>query len=236
MKIDIDGLKAVYPDYVRQKKPNLLKDCPSPKKIVRLLRSGSSAKEATKIIDHISRCSLCFSELEFLLEVFRKEKNFLQEVEKRLPESEGPGHREEPRHKILGWRLDWRAAVIFAGFILVSFFIAKFTIFRPSEIYRAGSLTDIKLVEPAGENVSRAALVFKWKKVNNSTYYVLEFFDQALAPVWKSDRITKEESAAVPKELITTLEVNRLYFWMVTAYLDSGEKISSRLEKFVLKE
>jgi hypothetical protein len=236
MKIDIDGLKAMYPDYVRQKKPISLKDCPSPKKMVRLLRSGSSDKEATKIIDHISRCSLCFSEFEFLLEVFRKEKDFLQEVEKRLSESEGLGHGEKLRRRILGWRLEWRLALIFAGLLLAGFFVAKFLIFQPSEVYRSGSLTDIKLLEPTGDEVSRAALVFRWEKVSHTEYYILELFDQALAPVWNSDRITQEESIALPEELITALEVNRVYFWMVTAYLENGEKISSPLQKIKLKE
>jgi len=245
MKIDIDGLKAAYQDYVRQKTPCSQKDCPSAKKIARLLRSGSSDKEATKIIDHISRCSSCFSEFQFLLEVLRQEKDFIQDIEKRLPSSDEPGNRKANRRRVLGWRLEWRTvvprfswrgALILAGFIMVSFFMAKSFIFQPSEKYRAGSLTVIKIVEPTGEKASKAALVFKWEKVTNSKYYILELFDQALAPVWISGEITKEESAAVSKELMATLEVNRPYFWMVTAYLNKGEKISSRLERFILKD
>lgn len=244
MKIDIDGLKGMYSDSVRQKKPGSLKDCPSPKKIVKLLRSRSSDKEATKIIDHVSRCNFCFSEFEFLLEVFRHEKEFIQEGEKRLPESDRPGPPKRPRQKILGWRLDWsalvphfspRAALILAGFVLVSFFIARYIIFRPPEKYRAGSLIAVKLVEPVGEKVSRGALIFRWKTVYNYQYYILELFDQALAPVWNSGKIN-EEFVALPKELTTTLEVNQTYFWMVTAYLNNGEKISSRLEKIILRE
>lgn len=244
MKIDTDVLKASYQDYVRQKTPSSLKDCPSPKKIVRLLRSGTSDKEATNIIDHISRCSFCFSEFEFVLDVLRQEKDFIQEARKRLLNNETPRHRKECRQKILAWRLDWRtfvprfswrAALILASFIIVALFMAKSLFFRPSEKYRTGSLTGVKLVETAGGKVSRSALVFKWKKVNNSKYYILELFDQALAPVWNSDKIT-EESVALPKELINTLEANRPYFWMVTAFLTDGEKISSPLEKIMLKE
>jgi len=244
MRIDTDGLKAAYQDYVRHKTPSSLKDCPSPKKIVRLLRSGSSDKEATKIIDHISRCSFCFSEFEFLLEVFRQEKDFIQEVKKSLPNNDRSGRRKEPRQKSLGLRLDWRAfiprfswraALLLAGFGLATFFMAKSFIFRPSEKYRTGSLAGIKLVKPVGENIPKAALVFKWKKVNGSNYYTVELFDQSLAPVWNSEKIT-EEFAILPKELATILEVNRPYFWMVTAYLTNGEKISSRLEKFIPKE
>jgi hypothetical protein len=244
MRIDTDRLKAVYQDYIRQKTPSSLKDCPSPKKMVRLLRSRSSDKEATEIIDHISRCSFCFSEFEFLLEVLRQEKDFIQEVEKTLLNSDRPSHQKEPRHKILGWLLDWRtfvprfswrAALILGGVILAGFFMARSLIFRPSETFRGKSLAGVKLVAPVREKIPKAALVFRWKKVNNSKFYTLELFDQALAPVWNSDKIT-EESAVLPKELTMTLEVNRPYFWTVTAYLANGEKISSRLEKFIPKE
>jgi hypothetical protein len=85
------------------------------------------------------------------------------------------------------------------------------------------------------ERIPRSNLIFRWEKVNHSKFYILELFDQALAPVWKSDSITAE-SAALPGELAGTLEVNRPYFWTVTAYLTNGEKISSRLEKFTPDE
>jgi len=244
MRIDTDRLKTVYQDYIRQKTPSSLKDCPSPKKIIRLLRSRSSDKEATEIIDHISRCSVCFSEFEVLLEVLRQEKGFIQEVEKRLLNSDRPGHQRESRQKILGRLLDWRAfvprfswrtALFLGGFILASFFMAKFIIFQPSDTFRSESLAGVKLVDPVSEKVAKAALVFRWKRVDHSKFYILELFDRALAPVWNSDKITVE-SAVLPKKLAMTLEVNRPYFWMVTAYLANGEKISSRLEKFIPKK
>jgi hypothetical protein len=244
MKIDSDGLKAMYQDYVRRKVPSPKTRCPSPEKIVRLLRSGSSNKEATELIDHISRCSLCFSEFEFILDVLRHEKEFIRDVETGLADQGKPNHQKESGLKILGWRLGWRTlfprfswcgALIVAGLFFVGIFVTRSILFHPTEKYRAGSLTAVELVQPAGGRVSKAALFFKWKKVDRSEYYILELFDQALAPIWKSDKIT-EESAALSKELITSLEVNRPYFWTVTAYLNNGEKVPSRLEKFVLKE
>jgi hypothetical protein len=245
MKIDTDGLKAAYQENIREKIPPSPRDCPSPKKIVRLLRSGCSDKEATKLIEHISHCSSCFTEFGFVSEVLRQEKDFVEEVIQRLPDDDQPGRRKERRQRAFGWRSHWRAliprfswsaALILAGTILVGFFVAKSTIFQPSEKYRSGTLPGIQLIEPAGERASRAALVFRWKKVNNSRYYICELFDQALKPIWNSEEITENELAALPKDINATLEVNRSYFWMVTAYLKNGEKISSRLEKFSLRE
>lgn len=245
MKIDTDSLKGAYQKHIRRKPPLSSKDCPSPEKIVRLLTSGCSGKEATRIIDHISRCSYCFLEFEFLLEVFREERDFVQEVRKRLPDSNKPGDRKEPRQKVLAWRLRWRtlaprfswgAALILVGIVLAGFFLAKSVIFQTPEKYRSAPQFEIKLIEPTAEKVSKADLVFRWKKLNNSKYCILQLFDEALRPIWKSDEIAKGESVMVPSDLYSALEVDRAYFWMVTAYLTNGKTISSRLEKFALKE
>jgi len=244
MKIDTNGLRAAYQEHIRERPPLSLKDCPSPKNLVRLLRSGSFGKESTRVIDHISQCSRCFQEFEFLLAVFREEKDFVEEVRKRLADSDKPGSRKEARRKVLGWlhwrtfvpRFSWAAALILVGIILAGFFLARSTIFQTAEKYRSASQSEVKLVEPAVEEVSKADLIFRWKKVNNSKYYIVQLFDEALKPIWKSDEITKEESARAPEDIYATLELNRAYFWMVTAYLRSGERISSRLLKFTLKE
>lgn len=243
MRIDNDGLKDLYRAYVQSKTPSSMKGCPSPKKMVRLLRSKSSSKEATKVVDHISRCRSCFSEFEFLLEVLRKEKDFILEIEKELSRKETSEATKGGRQTIfgsrMGWpylsRFSWRTAFYLAGFVLVCFFVSKFVIFRPSEKYRTGSLMRVELVEPVEKKISKSSLVFKWQNVKNSEYYVLELFDQALSPIWKSEKIAQNETL-LPEEVTKMLEINRSYFWMVTAYITNAEKITSRLEEFVLKE
>jgi hypothetical protein len=235
MRIDSDNLKALYQAYVRSKTPSSTKGCPSPKKMIRLLRSKSSDKEATEIVDHISRCSSCFCEFEFLLEVLRKEKDFIQEVEQMFPGRETCQGRKGNRQKIFGLRMDWRTAFFLASFVLVGFLIAKLVIFRTPEKYRTGSLARVELLQPVEQTISKSSLVFKWEDVRDSEYYVLELFDQALSPIWKSEKIAKN-SAVLPEELAKTLEINRSYFWMVTASITHGEKITSRLVEFVLRE
>ena len=244
MKIDSANLKALYQAYVRSKTPSSLKGCPSPKKMIRLLRSKSSAKEATEIVDHISRCSFCFYEFEFLLEVLRREKDFIQEVEQILPSRETREGQKGNRQTIFGSRMgrrsffsrfSWRTAFFLAGFVLVGFFVSKFVIFRAPEKYRTGSLARVELLQPVEEKISKSSLVFKWEDVKNSEYYILELFDQALSPVWKSEKIARD-SAVLPEELARSLDISRSYFWMVTAHLSNGETIASRLEEFALKE
>ncbi|MGB7297201.1 MAG: hypothetical protein WBC70_16590 [Candidatus Aminicenantales bacterium] len=227
MKIDTDGLKAMFWNPARRKTPSSRAGCPPPEKMVKLLRSRSSGKEAAELIDHVSRCGSCFSEFGFLLDVFRQEKEFIREVEIRT------AGRLERRTLIS--RFSWRPALILAGFLIAGFFMARFIIHRPAETYRTGSPAAVELVKPARENVARAALSFEWRKVDGADYYILDLYDQALAPVWKSDKIF-EETAALPEELAASLEVNRSFFWTATAFLRNGDKVASRLERFVLTE
>lgn len=244
MKIDTEGLKIMYRDGVRRKAPSSKNDCPSPKKMLRLLKSRSSSKESTQLIDHISRCGSCFSEFGFLSDVFRQEKDFVREVEKRIAEREKPGLQEasgpaapekRPREKAFIMRFSWRPVLVLAILVFTGFFMAKFVFFQPAEKFRTGSPAAVKLVKPARENVAKGVLSFEWQKVDNSEYYILELYDQALAPIWKSDKLSAE-TAALPKELSARLEVDRSYFWAVTAFFSNGDKIASRLERFVLKK
>jgi len=244
MRIDSDDLKALYQAHVRSKTPSSLKDCPSPKKMMRLLRSKSSAKEATQIVDHISRCSSCFCEFEFLVDVLRKEKEFIREVEQLARSREArPGRNPDCRTIFglrMGWRplisrLSWRTAFFLAGLVLAGFLVSKLVLFRAPEKYRTGSSTGFELVQPVEKRIPRSSLVFKWEEVEDSEYYILELFDQALTPIWKSGKIN-ENSALPPEGLARTLETNRSYFWMVTACKTTGEKITSRLEEFSLIE
>ena len=245
MKIDTDGLKAAFRDYVRGQAPASIKDCPSPEKMVRLLRSGASDKEATAILDHITRCRSCFSEFEWVRDILRLEKNLVQELEsslaKRADES-SPGR--VPVRKIRPRRPDWRAfiprmswaaALLLAGLIIVSAVVLKTGLFHTSEEYRSPSSAGVKLVEPTRVKVVRSGLVFRWEKVRNCQHYILELFDQALAPIWTSGPIP-EESAPLPGELADSLHIDEPYFWMVTAVLADGERISSPLARIVLKK
>ena len=244
MKIDTDRLKALYRDYVRQKTPASLDGCPSPERLLRLLRSRSSDREATEIVDHISRCRFCFSEFGFVLDVLRQEKEFVRELENRQPLDGRPGPRKGLRQKIFEWRLGWRhliprfswhAALVLAGFVLAGFLITRSVIFRSSETYRGPASAGLELLEPRGDDVSRGKLVFRWNKAANSEYYILELFDQDLTPVWKTGKITAE-SVAPPRDVSAALEVRRPYFWEVTAHLPKGLMVSSPIEKFILKD
>jgi hypothetical protein len=244
MRLDTDRLKALYREYVRQKTPASLDGCPSPERLLRLLRARSPDKEVTELVDHISRCRFCFSEFGFVLDILRQEKEFVRELENRQSAGGGPGPRKGLRRRIFEWRLGWRplvprfswhAAAILAGVVLAGFLIGKYAVFRPAEAYRGPATLGVELLEPNGDEVSVRDLVFRWKKTADAESYTLELFDQALERVWKSGRLTGE-SVSLPRDLAATLGKGRPYFWEVTAHLRHGQQTSSPLQRFTLKD
>jgi hypothetical protein len=244
MRIDSKKLKALFRGYVQTRTPSSRLGCPPPEKMIAFLRSEASKGEATEIVDHISNCSSCLREFEFAAEVLRREGDFIREVEHRLSGSAGAREKKRERDarsrvrpvwRSLFPRLSWHAAVLLAGSLLIVFLVSRLVVFRPVERYRAVPAARVELLEPVEKTVSISSLVFRWKEVREAEYYSVELFNEALSPLWKSGKIV-ENAAVLPQALTGTLEVNRSYFWMVTAYLSGGEKIVSRLEEFSLKE
>jgi len=231
MKIDDESLKSMYRAHVRSNVPDSRDECPSAERMAGLLRGRASRKESTRLVDHISRCHYCAREFEFLVEARRSEKDLIQGVDQWLGRKERGGLRPP-----LFSRLSWGLASMAAGIVLVGlFFFLKFLIFPAPEAYRADSQAIIELLEPIEVRISRSSLTFRWRPLPDAEYYVLEIFDEALAPVWESEKITVSQ-AAPPREISATLTSGRTYFWLVTAHFPEGEKIHSSLVEFVLRE
>ncbi len=243
MKIDNDRLKALYQAHPGSKRPASRKDCPSAKALTGVLRSRSSAGRATAIIDHLSRCAGCASEFGFLLEARRSEDALLRDIDQWLSGTTPEESRIRNQGDVLAPRkrgrpssplFSWRAFPLIIGLFVVAFVISTRLIFHSPERYRAEAATRVESLQPAGTTVARAALVFRWKRVPQSEYYVLRLFDQALAPIWQSDRL-RTASLPLPPAVTAKLRDNDSYFWMVTAHLSDGQDIKSTLEEFVVK-
>ncbi len=244
MNIDDQILRAIYQGRDEAKKPSSGKSCPSPKKMIRLLRSRSSEREATKLVDHISRCRACAGEFGFLLEALRHEEKLIQDLRQWLSSKNSAEVREPERlrsfdpgiHRRPSFlRFSRGTAFLLSGFVLVGLIVTGLLIFRAPEKYRAGAGSKVELLQPVDEKISSSGLVFRWKKTKNSEYYVLELFNKDLSPVWKSER-TAENSVVLPRAVAEKLEINGSYFWMITAHGTNGEDITSRLDEFTVKK
>lgn len=230
MKIDDEGLKSVYRAHVRSITPVSREACPPAESMIRLLRGGGSRKHKTRLVDHISRCRYCAEEFEFLVQARRGEKDLIQSVGHWL----GRKKRDRLRPPLFS-RFSWGLASLLAVFAVVCVLLLKFMILPAPETYRAGSKAMIELLEPVDTRVPRSNLVFRWKPLPDTEFYVLEIFDEALAPVWKSGEITANQ-AVPPQEISVGLAVGRTHFWLVTAHLSGGEQVHSSLVEFVLRE
>jgi hypothetical protein len=230
MTTDPDRFKALYGVQVRPQNPASRRNCPSPKRMVRLLTSRCSTREGAKLIDHISLCSDCAGEFAFLTEAIRSERVLVGDIENWL----GTGQKAEPRRPHL-LRYSWGLAPLLAAFFIVGFLVLKLVVLRSPERYRAAAEARVALLEPVEQKVSRQSLVFRWQPVPGVEHYVVEVFDEALSPVWKSPPLL--ETRIVPPDPVARgLVPRKSYFWLVSAYFSGGDKWLSPLEEFTPKD
>jgi hypothetical protein len=124
---------------------------------------------------------------------------------------------------------------LLAALCIVGFLVLRLVILRSPEKYRAASDSRVELLEPTQQEVSRQALVFRWQPVQGAEHYVVEVFDEALSPVWKSP--PQLETRIVPPEQVARGLVSRKsYSWVVSAYFPGGDKWLSTLEEFSLRD
>jgi len=231
MKINSKDLKRIYRDFIMEKTPLSRKNCPPQENLIKFSKSKFSKKQKSKIIDHITQCSYCVQEFEFILQILKDEKNLIEEIGKVLRTEREPLTTRGKKRMFLPI-LSWKYVSLFVGAIIIIFTVIIFTNLEKRE-YRGINLKQIYLIEPVNKKYSKSSLIFKWDSVKSSEYYILELFDQTLYPVWKSQKIFKTQ-VVLPLEIVTQLKENKTYFWMVTAFLHQGEKIESLLEKFTL--
>ena len=230
MTTDPNRFKALYAAQARFQKPASRRDCPSPKRMIRLLTSRCSAREGSKLVDHISLCSDCAGEFGFLTEAIRSKRVLVGDIENWL----GNGQKAEPRQPHL-FRYSWGIASLLAAFFIVGFIVLRLVVLRSPERYRTASDARVALLEPVAQKVSRQSLNFRWQPVQGAEHYVVEVFDEALAPIWKSPPLLETRSVP-PDQLARGLALGKSYFWLVSAYFPGGDRWLSPLEEFTLKD
>jgi hypothetical protein len=228
MKIDSDGLKALYKDYVRSRTPATREGCPGPEQLLRMLRGEGQEAEKTRVVDHVSQCGECARELDFLLEAVRAETTIIQDLERQ--EARASAARRRPFY----FRFSWGLASLLVAAAAAGFFFWKTVISPSPETYRATSPSKMELIGPRQVQPDASSLVFRWKPVKDADFYIVEVFDEALTPLWKSDEVP--QSQAIPSAgLKAKLAPGRTYFWMVTAHFPEKETTASPLQEFRLK-
>ncbi len=229
MKIYREQLRAMRRDLTRPQTPDERPSCPQPEELIGLIDSSGSARKKAGLIDHIFNCPSCSREFEFLLEVKRHEKSLVQEIKRRL------GEEKARRQRPFFWpRLSWKTAAAAFGLFLLGSFLLRFLLAPPENTFRNGAGIKIDLIRPLENEAVRSSPVFEWKAVPGAEYYVLEIFDQALAPFWESGR-TMENRLALPADLVLKMAPGKSFFWLVTAHFPRGARVHSSLREFSLR-
>jgi len=240
MKITHKELCQFYESYLDDNVPLSRKECPSLKKIIKFFNPQSSPRHKARIVDHLSQCIYCAQEFRSLLQILRSEKKLNEEIGHWLLEKNSSPLLERPdeRNHILG--LSWRYLWLLLGgvFIIFSFLVSfnknlSWNLTEPEG--RGDKANQIYLIEPKNGNYIRSRLTFQWAGLPESEYFILEIYDETLAPVWKSPKIFGN-TCSLPEETVKKLIKQRSYFWMITVYLENGERHESALETFTLRD
>jgi hypothetical protein len=221
MNLRNDDLKRSYRSFIDSRIPENRKDCPPLEELVSFFELRGRTGGKLKIVDHVTRCSACAQEFEFLLELRRHQ----QKITSQLPVGR-PVKRffQSFPASIDGTNLFWRFSSVLVGMLLV---IASLTVIlqkgsRLAEMRAVRS--SLALLKPASGQSVMPPLKFAWERLPGAETYVLELYDEALLPLWKSPE-TSLTHFVLPLEETERLLPGHRYFWIVTAFCE-GERIS----------
>ena len=232
MNIDLDKLKRLFQGYTAAKKPRGRKGCPSAPELTESFEPSCSARRKKKVIDHIMSCPPCREEFMMLLERQRRESGSCEEAGQ---DTEPDATTERAGHRGVRRSLLWQyaGAVLGLGLIVVSLIFVKDQWDRSQAL--RGSQPQIILAAPRMGQAVSGPFTFRWKGQAHSDYYILELFDEALWPVWASDRITGSR-LEIPTDILSRLSAKKTYYWMVTGFSGPAKTEESPLGRFRVHE
>ena len=209
--------------------------CPSPRTLLKLLRSELSEKKQKKVSAHISCCRSCVREIKFIHSMLRAEQTADQDLTLILKKRDRILVRTKKPLRFPHFKPAWSFRTIWIVTLCVVLAASYFLFNLRKPAIERETTVSLALIHPTEKHVNKSELIFKWEAVPESEYSILEIFDDSLNLVWRSDRILLNRLE--PEEaLIKILRPEDTYLWMVTSFLTSGLKVESKLAKFTLKK
>jgi hypothetical protein len=218
-------LRRIYRSYVSGKTRAARGGCPPVEDLREVFEDTTPQAAKDEIVDHISACSDCAREFEFIREVRANEKELAAGIWALTR------HRRPPI-QFLSRPLQSYAL----GMVMIAIVISGIIVFkhdRAQDEGRSRSTTIPEALAPSGHVEALPPLTFRWKPVIRAVSYVVEIYDESLQPVWESPPVSTT-AATLPDPITETLLGDKNYYWSVLA-LDSEGKIGeSRFEAFSL--
>jgi hypothetical protein len=192
--------------------------CPASEDLVRIVTGEAGRKERKRVLDHVSGCGECAKLLRSLLRI--------SDEFDRLAGESSP--RRKPRLVPIP-RAAFTALAGLAGLTLVTLAVIRLAE-RP--VVRGISGTEVRLVSPKpGAALAITDIEFRWAAVPKAAGYRVELFDKSLARLWRSASLS-DVRMLLPAEARGVLSEGQTYFWRVTASLEDGREIPSKLAEF----
>jgi hypothetical protein len=248
IKIKYEELKLLYRDHIRSQLPASRLNCPSLEKIYNSLKVKSSRRYRIGLIDHISHCRFCLDDFDILRSFLLIEKTTLAEINQvissakkqdaRLRE-ERDGYRQENKHIPFHYRkiIAFSLAMLAIAFLVLGLFTNRQLLNKIlfSDQNRSPLRKELVLLHPeCNREHAISSLIFKWKSIPRSDFYVIEIFDETLLPIWKSPPIF-ESFFAFPTKIPDIIKPQKVYFWMVTAFKSDKIRLESNIHCFYFR-
>lgn len=218
MKADQNWLEETLRAGLDAQKAGADAECPSPDDLARLVTGEAGRKERARTLDHVAGCGECAKLLKSLLRISDEFDRVAAEA----------GARRKP--KLVPSRRTVLAAVAaLAGMIAVTYSIVRLSE-RP--VVRGTAGVEVRLVSPKpGAALAAGDIEFKWEAVPKASHYTVELFGASLEKIWRSGPITGTK-LKLPEDARRIILGGETYFWRVTAVLEDGQGIVSKLAEF----
>jgi hypothetical protein len=216
-------LRRIYQSYVSGKARAVRGGCPPVEDLREVFEDATPQAAKDEIVDHISACSDCAREFEFIREIRAKEEELAAEIWALTR------HRRPP---IPFLSRPVRSYVL--GMVMIAIVISGIIVFKHDGIQdegRSRSATIPEPLAPSGHVEALPPLTFRWKPVIRAVSYIVEIYDESLQPVWESPPVPTT-AAPLPDPIGKTLLGDKIYYWSVLAFDSEGKIGESRFEAF----
>jgi hypothetical protein len=229
MTLKDEDLRLIFRSYISNRESRARQDCPSLRDLSEFFEPRTRTKNKLKIIDHVTNCSACAEEFEFVRELHNYESLLVQNI--REIHLQGQSRSISP-HRDQEARSIWRYATVAAGALLLIVSLAIISKWdRPGET--RASQSSVTLLRPSQSQPVSLPLIFEWKTLAGADSYILEIFEETLLPVWKSPEVATS-ILKLPEDLRNKLRLDSPYYWMITAFRNGNKLAESELRRFSL--
>lgn len=222
MKTDLAQIAEVYRVCIEEKKPELSTACPAPEDLARLVAREGGRKERERILDHVAGCGECAKLLKSLLRISGEFDRIAGVA----------GARRKPE-LILGRRAIPATVAALAGLMIVIYSVIRIAE-RP--VVRGTSGIQVRVISPKpGASLAAEDIELKWEAVPKASRYTVELFNRSLEKVWRSGPVA-DAQLKLPEGARRVILEGEPYFWRVTAALEDGQEIVSKLAEFSIRK